>query len=110
MQAIKIAHDKMSTVLNKLFRTKLTITIRKAETAMNGKVADYYVRLGFMGSIISNDLTPVLAKSYLLVKRALELKQKFKFYTTINYGVIVIMDSNLMYTQVSFQAIKPLFG
>ena len=50
---------------------------------MNGQVADYYIRFGFMGSIISNDLTPVLAKSYLLVKRALELKQKFKFYTTI---------------------------
>ena len=36
-----------------------------------------------MGSIISNDLTPVLAKSYLLVKQALELKQKFKFYATM---------------------------
>ena len=50
---------------------------------MNGQVADYYIRFGSMGSIISNDLTPVLAKSYLLVKRALELKQKFKFYATI---------------------------
>ena len=83
MQAIKIAGAKISTVLIKLFRTKLTINIDKAETAMNGQVADYYVRFGFMGSIISNDIAPILARSYLLVKRALEFKRTFKFYATI---------------------------
>ena len=83
MEEVKIARSKMSAVMNKICKTKLPINISKVQEAMNGQVVDYTVQFGFMGSIISNDLAPVLARSYLLVKRALYPKRTFKFYATI---------------------------
>ena len=83
MEEVKIARSNMSTVMNKIFRTKLTINITKVQEAMNGQVVDYTVQFAFMGSIISNDIAPILARSYLLVKRALYSKRTFKFYATI---------------------------
>ena len=82
-QEVKVAHNKASLKITRMFRTAVTIHITKKESAMNDKVVDYTLQFGYLGTVIKYDMTALIARAFTLVKKALESKQKFTFYSTI---------------------------
>ena len=82
-QETKVAHNKASMKITKMFRTAVTIHITKKESAMKDKVVDYTLQFGYIGTVIKYDMTALISRAYVLGKKALESKQKFKFYSTI---------------------------
>ena len=69
--------------ISKMFRTAVTIKITKKESAMKDKVVDCTLQFGYIGTVAKYDMTALMGRAFVLVKKALESKQKFKFYSTI---------------------------
>ena len=54
---------------------------------MDSKVVDLTMNFDYIGQVLKYDLTAILAKSFLKAKQALNTKQGFKFYSTINLWI-----------------------
>jgi hypothetical protein len=80
---VKVAQNKASSKITKMLRTSLTIKITKKETALGDNVVDYTVQFGYIGTVIKYDMTAIMYRAFNLVKKALESKRKFKFYSNI---------------------------
>ena len=80
---VKVAQNRASIKITRMLRNALTIRITNKTTSMNGKVIDYTVQFGYTGIIIKYNMTNIMERAFVLVKKELATTHSFKFFSTL---------------------------